>query len=169
MRRAHLKRMSQRSYHLPEKYTLREYSLRAQSTEAIPATLLDMEQWEGMPEPKGFVPSGKTGRGKDAAALVPVRDNVPPLVRVIQRIWQGKERQQGVNHFRFLYLVKGPFVCVRLFFSGNEAFLLEENFVDEKMRRSVLYKGTDRAKHAYHHGSVTWVDLPGLKPLPPPT
>ncbi len=89
--------------------------------------------------------------------------NAVPRAVVLSKLWQA-ERMQGVDDWNHITLLDGKQVKVKLFFSGERFFLVEEDFVLRSFKRSLIYNSRQKALRAYSYKRVTWVEYVSMSP-----
>lgn len=86
-----------------------------------------------------------------------------PRTAVLSRLSEQKRLIQSdffqkIQTFNFIMLRSGKVNRLKMFFSGNEAFFIEENLLTGVAKRSVIYKGREKAMNRYRQERITWVE-----------
>lgn len=73
----------------------------------------------------------------------------------LQELWQGI-RRQGTVKYNAITLCDGRTINHKMFFSGDEVFIVEENKKSKTLRRSILYGSTKTALQRYKSGRIIY-------------
>lgn len=73
------------------------------------------------------------------------------------KLWHS-DRMQGVSDYLSINIQAGKYSRLDMYFSGNEFFFLKVNKVTNRVVKSVVYRGRDRAMFAYQTGTIDWIE-----------
>jgi hypothetical protein len=107
-----------------------------------------------------FLPLEQQGIGNIQARAVQGH----PRAVVLEKLWQGSVRHQGVDGFKYVVMEDEKAVILQdavekktwLFFSGCNFVFVEINEKEDTARRSITYTSRERAMLAFHNNRISW-------------
>jgi hypothetical protein len=104
-------------------------------------------------------------RGKAARSTEPLPQTknlkvvrIDDTTVVLDKVWQGLIRHQGVDGFNQVIIDNTKYFKIKMFFSGQQYFFVEEDVLLNTLRRSITYHTRQMAMLSYKRKRITWIE-----------